>query len=539
MRKIRLFTLFLMFSLMFLANPFAAQCWESQLFPKDGDHYKFATVSGFKLPDFSYAGYHGGEQPIPNVAVKKEIAPIGGDNANHIQTALNQAVGGALLLKPGTYRVRSQIVIPANTVLRGSGSDKTFIHVDRADTKQMSFIVGNSSKRTSPSMRTWGSGSGTKRNIVADVEKGSVKIQLQSAAGLSPDDWIVIRNQVTDAFRKVYNGTTDYWPSDDVSSLKYLRKIANIDGNTITIDHPVTHILKRRDNPYVMTIGYMAEEIGVEDLSIGFSTPADYPKYHEAPFNRYVGSKAAYHAARAICFGNVVNGWIKNVRSYSPDNNGVHLHSRGIVLRSSKWITVKDCYMAHPAHRGGGGNGYLYVIKMSNNCLLINCTAHAGRTNFLFHDTSSGNVISGGESIKSFFANNPHHSLSNANLIENMQITSEYDKKRVWDIANRGTMSGGAGYTGTDNVFWRINIISPGYKIRSEQASANNGKGYVIGATAVDGSTGTQGSEWREGIGQEASLSPVSLYQEQLNLRLGTQRGVLSPPKNFRLASEY
>ena len=78
----------------------------------------------------------------------------------------------------------------------------------------------------------------------------------------------------------------------------------------------------------------------------------------------------------------------------------------------------------------------------------------------------------------------------------------------------------GAGITGTDNVFWKIHILTPGKIIVSKQAHSNGGKGYVIGVTSVGDDTETTDSEWREGIGRETGLRPVSLYYEQLKLRL-------------------
>ncbi len=494
--------------------------WESQLFPKTDSGFRFAEINGFKLPDFSHAGYHKGEKKIPDVAVKKTIRPLNGDNSQHIQTALYEASGGALLLLPGRYSIKSEIIIPGNTVLRGSGPDSTFIYVDLENTRQMSALVGNRSQRTTPPLSRWKDCEYPNGfDIIGDVKKGETRLLLETVSDLDIADWIVVKNEVTDYFRWEYNGTTQIagqtiWPSDE-SSLKFLRRIVGIIGFQIIIDQPVPHILNACDNPHILKLTCMAEEIGVENLSIGFKSPNNLLKYKDV-----AGKDTPFHNSAAIKFGNVANGWIRNVKSYSPADNNIHLHSRGIVLQNSRWITVKDCDFGYPIpSMKSGGNGYVYVITMSNDCLIQNCIARSGRHNYHLAN-SSGNVISACKSFDCRARNDFHHSLSVANLIENMQMTCNSNYQEAFVIQNRGKASMGAGITGTDNVFWKIHILTPGKIIVSEQAHSNGGKGYVIGVTSVGDDTETTDSEWREGIGRETGLRPVSLYYEQLKLRL-------------------
>ncbi len=508
-----------------------AEKWYSRLFPRSGNGFKFVRVDGFRLPDFSYAGYHGGGKQIPDVPVKVVISPIKGDNTMHIQSALDRAVGGALLLLPGIYRIKSEIVIPAHTVLRGSGADNTFIDVDTEKTRRMSALSGNRSLKTVPRINHWRDCENHDRfSVVGDIKKGSVTILLKTVAGLDIGDWVIVKNEVTDAFRKEYNGVTEIkgqkiWPSDE-SSLKFLRRITDITGNRIRLDQPIPHILKARDRVHVLKTDCMAEEIGVEDFSIGFRTPDDLA--------RYKGIKAEntpFHNSTAIRFGNVVNGWIRNIKSYSPSGTPIHLHSRGIVLQNSRWVTVKNCDFGYPIPElRFGGNGYVYVISMSNDCLIQDCTGRSGRDNYLLALCSSGNVISGCKSFDCRARNDFHHSLNVANLIEDMEMTSVSRYfAGAFVTRNRGRISMGAGITGSDNVFWKISIMTRGKAVVSEQANADNGKGYVIGATAVKGPDVTTGSEWREWIGYEAGLQPVSLYREQLKLRFANEKYSDSP----------
>lgn len=497
--------------------------WESKLFVKEGKFYVRKEVDGFKLPDFSYAGYHSGEKAIPSIAVKNTISPQSGDNTAYIKSSLNASKGGALLLNPGVYNINSEIIIPPNTVLRGSGTDKTFIVMNAIKTTRMSAIVGNKSRLSS--VNNWRTPEGLKIDIVGDIPKGTTQIAVKSVEKLVIGDFIVIKNEVTDDFRKEYNGVTSIgsstiWPTD-LSSIKYLRRITGITGQNITIDQPVLYELKSRDNACIIKISSMGEEIGLEDLSIGFTTPTDSEKYHALNVD---GSASDYHAADAIFFGNVENGWIRNVKTFSPSNSDYHIHSRGIVLQNSRKITVENCDIGYPVNIGNGGNGYGYVISMSNDCLIKDSVARSTRHNFLFHFASAGNVISNCKSFYSLFPNDFHHSLANSNLIENMEVIVEPKNSynQAFVTKNRGGGSTGAGFTGINNVFWRIGI-SPNNTggIVSEQANVITGEGgFIIGSTYVEGETKTARTEWREGIGQRDTLFPESLYQAQLEYRL-------------------
>ena len=113
-------------------------------------------------------------------------------------------------------------------------------------------------------------------------------------------------------------------------------------------------------------------------------------------------------------------------------------------------------------------------------------------------------------------------------VIQGSEVT-ETTYPKLYSVLNRSKTSSGAGICGTNNVFWRILMSPVTSRIFSCQANANGGKGYVIGATGVDGSLAIEGSEWREGIGRESSLYPISLYKAQLYLRLKLQNLIAAP----------
>src|SRR5881392_133407 len=89
--------------------------------------------TGERIMDFSFAGYGGGGVAIPNLPVKKTVAPSGADDTEAIQKAIDEVaamepvngVRGAVLLNAGTFNCSGVISIKSSgVVLRGSGSNE-------------------------------------------------------------------------------------------------------------------------------------------------------------------------------------------------------------------------------------------------------------------------------------------------------------------------------------------------------------------------------------------------------------------------------
>jgi len=82
--------------------------------------------------DFSYAGYGGGGVSAPTVPAAISVRPTGGDDTELLQQAINHLSAlpvrengfrGALLLRPGRYRVAGHLEMrTGGVVLRGSGN---------------------------------------------------------------------------------------------------------------------------------------------------------------------------------------------------------------------------------------------------------------------------------------------------------------------------------------------------------------------------------------------------------------------------------
>lgn len=102
----------------FLTTFFSAfsQDWRSELYPYNWTP-GFAKDGKF-IQDFSYAGYHKGQQPIPNITsniIDVTQAPYNADNTgtNYATAAIQAAIdyvsgmgGGVVYLPAGTYNVQ-------------------------------------------------------------------------------------------------------------------------------------------------------------------------------------------------------------------------------------------------------------------------------------------------------------------------------------------------------------------------------------------------------------------------------------------------
>ena len=88
-----------------------------------------------RLPDFSFAGYHCGESPLPNVPPGVSVKTFGarGDGVNDDTQAFLDAISktknGAIEIPPGRYIITNILEIErSGIVLRGAGADKTVLY---------------------------------------------------------------------------------------------------------------------------------------------------------------------------------------------------------------------------------------------------------------------------------------------------------------------------------------------------------------------------------------------------------------------------
>lgn len=528
--------------LSWLSVPLHAAPWRSSLYP---ENWKpgFADVQGHFLHDFSYAGYHAGERPIPaktanviDVTKPPYDADARGttDATAAIQAALDAAAvagGGVVYLPVGTYRVspkdKAAFALQLSgdqVVLRGAGVDRTFLYCDSLEMRAKSVLL------VKPQTPIWWESDGyPKVPLAQDLLTPTSTIPVADPKVFAKGDLILVRSDITQRFIDEL-GMTGVWKAGGKypAGLIYCRRVTAVDttAKTIRVDVPLRGFLRVADNARIMMpkMGRLLSESGLEDFSIGMR---QHPggRLDEDYENKLPEGTAGYamHRATAITLDSVENVWIRRVNSYRPAGNtdNLHIQSHGIRLFRSRHVTVEDCKWRYPQYRGEGGNGYLFTLY-GNDCLIKNCEAQGGRHNFSFGEMSAnGNVLLNFVARDGRLPSDFHMFFSLANLIDNAVCDG--------DIVS-GTLRGsGHGVTTTQSVFWNTEgrRYQEDYVYRDRPNKGHEflveshqwGDGYVIGTRGP--ASVVKSDDFVEGEGKGDSLLPRSLYEDQLARRLG------------------
>jgi len=357
--------------------------------------------------------------------------------------------------------------------------------------------------------------------VSEDVGIGETVLPVASAGDLVPGDSVGIGMVITPEW--VTDHQMDgYWEfSLGERRTIFQRTVVAVDADpirpTVTIDVPIRYPLLTRDQADIRREEGFITECGIARLSLSSA----------------VGWDAAWANDRShvLGFKNAQDCWVSDVTSWEGlvGDETHHLQSGGVLIDTSRRVTVTNTTMEYAQNRGGGGNGYLFEVKQSDEVLIHGSVGRAGRHNFIqnWDFGSTGNVFletfsemgeTWSDSTGAFPAtglSEYHHALAMANLVDS---STAHDG---WGAKNRLMWSSGAGHTSTECVFW--NMQGGG-----ELVSLQYGRGYVIGTrdlsvrtevTDIYDSIGTAPEDWVEGIDEGATLWPPSLYREQLHRR--------------------
>ena len=559
-----------------------ASPWRSGLYPEDWVPPQYRTDIDFIedrfVQDFSFAGYHRGERPVPHItgpvfnALDHGADPTGTDDSTAaIQAAIDAAEsagGGVVYLPEGEYRVSKPAdsnhalrIRRSDMVLRGAGPDKTFIVNTTTDMRSSSVI------RVEPEGGgTWATPASTPTAVTQDHHGPTTSVTVASTRLLNPGDWIVVHNPFTDTVREEGSFVQDVgldgtrtgpnWvgQGDSLGGPMYLRQIKAVDPDTGTLDFdaPTRWRLLTRDNARVYRASSMLEEVGLEGFSIGnIRHPATTVLGND---DYRIADRPAYevHSSYLVNVQRVRNGWVRSVHSFDPgNNNGIHMLSNGFVIDWSRGVTLDDVRMERTQYGGGGGNGYMIRLNSVNEILVRNSHVGHCRHGFvMWRMQNSGNVFHNctdeftgvqlGDNGQMQFVGgrgSDHHGLfSHSNLADNHRL-----RRSFLEAAFRGT-SGTVHHaqTSSQTVFWNARGEEYFSGRTSVVHSQQFGHGYIIGtrgpAPGVETGPLRAGShvftdpvDWTEGVGEGDDLEPRSLYLDQYLKRL-RREGKATPP---------
>lgn len=491
--------------------------WRSSLYPSDWTPgFRDALDRG--VQDFSYAGYRQGE-PLPTRFDHPvlDVTEFGADPSGvspsdgAVTAALDSVVGAAVLHFPaGDYSFEQTIDIERDdVVLQGEGPEATFLRFTRSDA--MSYRGHIEARSTIVE--------GPDRLLTSDAQRGAFEIEVASTQDFAVGDDVALGWVITEDFIAEH-GMSGTWDNRLGLWKPFFRaNIVALDDDSITLDVPIRSDVLMRDGASIRAQSGYVHGVGLESFSVSNVVSDDVA---------WAGNQVA-----AIRLEGVVDSWVRDVQSYAPPGETFHLQSKGVVVISSKRVTVRDSIMSDPQHRGEGGNGYLFEVSQSNEVLFSDVAAYRGRHNLIqnWDFGTSGCVFlrcHSEDSVAYFNQNLPspipaysefHHSLAMANLIDDCTLLDG------WLATNRGSWSTGAGITAVENVFWNPH---GGGTITTKQ----HGWGYVVSDGDVHvrsdlmrfeffDQTASAPEDFIEEVPEGLTLDPPSLYEDQRARRLG------------------
>ena len=398
------------------------------------------------LQDFSWAGYRAGEKPLPTPEVVANVRDFGGagdgktNDTAAIRAALARASkrGGAVLLPAGRWMLTDVLRVQADgVVLRGVGARKTVLVCP----KSLSEIRG-----PSPSW-SWSGGmvefspprgrSEKVARVVETAEAGSrvLKIAPEGAARPRDGEWLELlwhNDKGKDTLLDhLYGGVIPRGRMGrelQASSSARVREwvhVAEARGHLVTLTQPLRIDVRPEWKPRLVRRPFL-QEVGIEGVTFEFPNTT-YPGHlKEKGYN-------------AVMMRDVVNGWVRDVRTVYADS--------GVIVNQSKYVTVRDVLirgrtMHHPL-----------AVSWSADCLFTQWRIEAPHV----HGTTiswaaHGNVFSHGWGQS--LAMDAHRAAAFENLHTAITIA---DPRRPF-------RSGGSGPRGPHsarrNVYWNIKLLA-------------------------------------------------------------------------------
>jgi hypothetical protein len=443
---VKFFSASLLFAFGFVASIHAAT---SDLWGTNGERWS----AGSRLPDFSYAGYHCGEAPLPDVAPGVSVKKFGAkgdgvtDDTRAFLDALAAVKSGAIEIPPGRYVITNILEIKRRgVVLRGAGTDKTFLFFPiPLQTIKPDWSVTTTGRKTSN--YSWAGGfvwfkgdlgEHVLANVIAEARRGENTLHLSTAKNFHVGQRIEI-------FQKdnADNSLAAYLYSGDPGNVANLLgsthvslvcRITKIDGDRIHFDRPLQFAVRLQWHPQIRSFAPTVTESGVENLCFEFPNTPYAGHFTEVGYN-------------AVAFSGVADCWARNLRILNADSGifpgGSFCTIQNIVLES---VRQPDAALHCTGHHG---------INIEGNDNFF--TGFDYRTRFI-HDISvdhcaAGNVIANGKGVDLCF---DHHCRAPyENLFTDIDAGAG---TRLWTCGGGEALGKHCAARGT---FWNIHAAVP------------------------------------------------------------------------------
>lgn len=493
----------LILSVALVSNYASAQVHSKILYPGSNGKLVYVPYNdrGDILPDFSYCGYMGGGVALPDVPTRKVIEPgdFSRDDSPRIQAAINEVakmkpdkngIRGAVLLKKGKYNIQETINLnKSGIVLRGEGDDENgtlLIGTKRANYSLIKIASGEKPQYTK-----------SKRRKITDsyIPSGSKQVTVDKVVDYSVGDRIIVErvstkewiaaigmDKIKDSWSPVsqlkakerekaeledriskdgkrYNTTVQWEPGS--KNISFLRTIKAIEGNTITLDIPLTNAFQQEYGGgyvYLYQSKNWVSQCGVEHLR-GISE-FDESKTKK---DKYIGEYPAdeKHLNTFINFDDCENSWVRHTTSQ-------YIDAGYKIGKNSRFVTIEDCNYLDPVSIITGGRRYGYTIS-GQMCLVQRCYGRNGRHDFVLGACVAGpNAFVDSKAEMCHASSEPHQRWATGCLFDNCSLSGP---AATFSMSNRGNFGSGHGWSGAQMVVW--NCKSPISVIMSPPTAQN------------------------------------------------------------------
>ena len=462
----------------------------------DGKLVYQAAAAGDRIQDFSHAGYGGGGMVLPVVPARVEVRPADGDDGARIQAALDHvgatapdAAGfrGAVWLAPGHYQIEGTIRMRSSgVVLRGSGpgEDGTVLEATGCGRRTLIEVgPGDATSRFGPTVEV----------VEESVPAGTTRFRLADAGGFAPGAAVSITRPCTKPWIDLLGmgdapGRLGYGWKPGSRELVWDRTIRAVEGNTITLDAPVTMALEKRFGGAtvrpVLDDGRIRQG-GIENLRCVSAVDDANPLDED-------------HAWSAVGIDEARDCWVTDVTASRFAGA-----TFWIAPRASR-VTVQDCAVLDPVSECAGfrrlgfhcrGQQILFLRDRSKNGLQDFTTGNrtAGPVVFLDCDARGSSGFSGAMGTWSCGL-----------LFDGVRIEGGGLR-----LDNLETFNQGVGWAAAHSLLWQCEAST--IICRSPPGAPNRAVG-VWGQLRGDGL-------WSA---THQFVTPKSLYRAQLGERLGT-----------------
>lgn len=477
---------------------------DSQLWGRQGELWQ----PGSRLPDFSFAGYHRGDDPLPTVEVVTDVTRFGADGGDSrddtqaFRNAIRATRRGAILIPAGRYVISDLVEInQPGVVLRGAGPKTTILYFPK-DLEDVRPNMGATTSGRPTSNYSWSGGflrvsgrdDGKKlASIVEPAGRGERRIQVDRPEAFRRG--ISVRIEIRDdssqsLIEYLYAGETG--ATDKLRARRrrtdFVARVAKVDSRSVVIDRPLPFAIRLAWQPTVHSFSPNVTEVGIE--GIGF----------EFPSRPYAGHFTE-RGANAIALDDVCDCWVRDIRIHNCDS-GVFVTGRfcaleGIVITSER---QRDRQRNSTGHHGiqvtGDDNlvrGFDFQTRFIHDVTVAHC---------------HGNVFCDGRGED--LSLDHHKYAPYANLFTNLDAGAG---TQLW-------VCGGGAALGKNcaawSTFWMIKAVRP-LAWPPERFSPDLIN--IVGVTTDQPSVRQAQGRWFEAIAPE-QLEPKNLWQAQRAKRL-------------------